>query len=272
MRNWVIFLLLFFGVFEGVSVEVDSLHYKTVQGDSLWLNKYTAAEGKAKNETVLFVHGGGFFMGSRNHPLNDSFCLALAQEGYQVYSVDYHLSMKGIGFGCNVAAEDKEAAILNAQIDVEDALMFLENNEMLSSKIHLMGSSAGAETVLSMVFNNPKRQYTSLVSFAGALVHKPNREITTQVPMLFIQGNKDEFVPYRTSAHRGCTTSQKGYMIMDGSYAIYHSLCDEKNTVVLITYENGPHAVCNFFFENKLEVLKFLQGEYVGCREINKTY
>jgi acetyl esterase/lipase len=51
---------------------------------------------------VLFMHGGGFYTGSRNEPNIEHFCDSLARAGYAVANVGYRLTLAGdpLKFSC----------------------------------------------------------------------------------------------------------------------------------------------------------------------------
>ena len=67
--------------------------------------------------------------GKRSAENVQAFCTRLAQCGYSVASVSYRLTMRGIGFGCDVDAAKKEGAFQSASEDVALAIKYIiENN------------------------------------------------------------------------------------------------------------------------------------------------
>ena len=99
---------------------------------------------------VVFMHGGGFFTGSRDGAANQAYCAALAARGIAVMSIDYRLRQVGQGFHCDISILDKREAIRWAAEDLVAAIDAF--GARFPAGIIAAGSSAGAEAVLDAVF------------------------------------------------------------------------------------------------------------------------
>ena len=120
--------------------------YDNSKSEALQFDYYIAGNAREEIPLLVYVHGGGFVGGTRDSKDLVNFATKLAQRGYAVASVSYRLSMRGIGFGCDVAAKKKIAAIDSASYDVGLAIKYIvDNNREFNidrNKIVLMGSSA----------------------------------------------------------------------------------------------------------------------------------
>lgn len=164
---------------------------------------------------VLFVFGGGFVMGERDHKEYKEFARQLNERGYTFVSIDYRLGLKG--------ANMKGAHVINSlhhaiEIAVEDLFSateyLLQHADELGfdrDKIVLCGSSAGAITVLQGDYELCNRtalakrlpadfHYAGVMSFAGAIfsTHGAVKYRENPAPTLFLQGICDHLVPYKS--------------------------------------------------------------------------
>ena len=195
--------------------------YAEKGGEKLYLDIYDPApesktayaDGKAK-PAVLFVFGGGFVIGSRDHESYNAWFKALTDEGFKVISIDYRLGMKD-----NSA---KGMAMLNAihnavEMAVEDlfsATLFLIDNAaelgIDPAAIVTSGSSAGAMTVLQAEWEISSRgklaavlpegfDYAGVMSFSGAVYSDRGaiRYPGGSAPTLLFHGTADKIVPYK---------------------------------------------------------------------------
>ncbi len=186
---------------------------------SLYMDIYEPAPGKAVYEdgkakpTVIFMFGGGFVGGVRNHPDDVLWFDSLRADGYRVVSIDYRLGLKGqknVGIG-NVDAIDK--AIHLAVEDLFSATAFIIDNAselgIDPENLIISGSSAGAISVLQAEFEItnetsyasalPKGfNYKGVVSFAGAILTRQGalKYASAPCPMLLFHGTEDNVVKY----------------------------------------------------------------------------
>lgn len=220
-------------------IGVETLTYATKNGENLDLDIYLPqADTATKRPVVIYVHGGGFFMGTRNDENIQEFCTRLAKYGYVVASISYRLTRKGTpeGFGCDCPAMDKLNTFNAAVEDLQDATFFLiQNREQFSidpQKIILAGSSAGAETVLNTAYQPPycygldsgPVAYAGVIGMAGAIPDTTVIYNESAVPSLLFHGTDDPLVPYGTAPHHYCAEGTPGYLILHGSHTIAEKL------------------------------------------------
>ncbi|SED06418.1 Acetyl esterase/lipase [Tenacibaculum sp. MAR_2009_124] len=225
--------------------------YFSKNNKTLQLDYYRAEKSQQLAPLVVYVHGGGFSGGKRDEVEFVNFATKLAKRGYAVASVSYQLTMKGIGFGCNVSADKKVDAINTASNDVNVAVNYiLENNgkfKIEPTKIILSGSSAGAETVLNMVYTYkdsvlpPDFSYAGVIGMAGAITSLSNINEHSAIPTQLFHGTGDRLVPYNIAPHHYCTPDSKGYLTLYGSKAIAKRLSGLGTSYYLYTVEGGSH-------------------------------
>lgn len=199
--------------------------YAQKDGEDLCLDIYEPADSarcfvqidsvtSVRKPTVLFVFGGGFVMGSRDHEHYNAWFESLVSEGFRVVSIDYRLGLKGVG-KMGVAQRDKlDRAIHMAVEDIFSSVLFLrENKEELgvdTGNIVLAGSSAGAISVLQADYELCNRtsyaaalpegfRFKGVMSFAGAIYSTKGPvkyEKQSPAPTLFLHGTADKLVNY----------------------------------------------------------------------------
>jgi para-nitrobenzyl esterase len=127
------------------------------------------------------------------------------------------------------------AAISAATKDLQDAVQFItkKTNDLGidTKKIILCGSSAGAETVLSKVYNHSlfdikadDIRYAGIISLAGAIVDTSIITREMAIPTMLFHGTNDNLVPYETAPHHYCPEGSEGYLILNGSQSIADKL------------------------------------------------
>ena len=77
---------------QDLTIERD-VQYGQVNGQKLLLDVYRPAAGQALRPAVLFVHGGGWSMGSKENFKDEA--MGLAKFGYVTFSIDYRLAADG---------------------------------------------------------------------------------------------------------------------------------------------------------------------------------
>lgn len=233
------------------AVSVTTYDYTTIDEQILQLDLYQPATSLSKHPLIVHVHGGGFSGGSRDRHDVAQYCGELASRGYLVASISYRLTMKGIGFGCDVRAPQKVKAINNASIDASHAIKYLikhkSTHKIDTEKIILSGSSAGAETILNMayVFDPeilpPDHKYAGLISMAGAITTLDKIDKNSVIPSLFFHGTEDPLVPYATAPHHFCQEEKPGYLILHGSASIAQRLKSLGSSYYLYSIKDGNH-------------------------------
>ncbi len=244
-----------------------------VFSDTLMLDFYSASEDvKPSKPLIILVHGGGFASGKRNNPLEKKFCIDLAQRGFAVASVSYHLTRKGKSFGCDCPATEKVSTFQSVTEDILLATQHLVQNRIAlgfdENNIILVGSSAGAEAVLNTVFMKShkdfkplpygKLQFTGVISFAGAVLNADYITDETAVPALMFHGVKDKLVPYGSAPHHYCSENAPGYLMLNGSKAIAQKLRRLGVPYTLYFDKDGNHDWANLAYGRTDEIAKFI--------------
>jgi poly(3-hydroxybutyrate) depolymerase len=232
----------------------------------------------SRKPLFVFVHGGGFSTGKRDHPEIVKLATQVASRGYAVASVSYRLTRKGKSFGCNCPAEEKKEAFRACGEDIMDAILFiLEQPDIFHIdpyKIILTGSSAGAEGVLNIAYNKellfkyqPRyKNFTpaAVISLAGAILDKRYINKKNAIPGIFFHGTKDPLVPYKSGPHHYCREDQVGYLILDGSAAIVSKLEDLNKSFLFYSILGANHDVFKIPFKQLQEIFDFMHKTVIN--------
>lgn len=256
--------------------------YDTIDEEILQFDYYLAADAPKETPLLIYVHGGGFSTGKRDDEKIVSFCNKLAYYGYAVASVSYRLTMKDIGFGCDVAAAEKIAAINSASYDVNRAVNYIlhhsEGFNINKDKVVLIGSSAGAETVLNMayVLNDSNLfnsfNYAGVIGMAGAIITLDSIDCSNAIPTQLFHGTGDRLVPYRLAAHHYCYSSDAGYLMLYGSKAIANRLKGLGTAYYFYSIEGGAHDWSWLPLTKAFnEIIDFLYFDVVNVKAIRQT-
>jgi para-nitrobenzyl esterase len=251
---------------EGSKITKQTFQYK----DTLQLDFYTLDKAQSVDRPLLvLVHGGGFASGKRDGADESKFCEAMAQKGYAIASINYRLTRKNDPFSCDCATEKKMNTFVSASEDLADALSYLTLEQQLQfnrNQIILIGSSAGAETVLHSAYMSHHYRFkhiqpikiSGVISFSGAMVNGSYISKTNAVPALFIHGKKDKLVPYDTAPHHYCSEDKAGYLMLDGPLTLAHKLKKLKTSYILAFHPDGGHEWANKAFSQTELVQKFI--------------
>lgn len=244
-------------------------YHKTENNTKLKLDFYKPKKIKGKLPLLVFVHGGGFSGGKRNDKNSVSFALNMASRGYAVASISYRLTMKKLGFGCDTKFEDKIKAFNSASEDISIAVKYLLKKKrkfkLNTDKITLVGSSAGAEAILNLVYvynneilpNNFK--FAGLISMAGAVTSLEKIKKENAIPTQLFHGTDDPLVPYNNAPHHYCKKTDKGYLELYGSKAIANKLKELEQSYNLYTINKGDHSWASKpIYQCTTEILNFL--------------
>ena len=264
-------------------INITTYNYDIHNKDTLKFDFYKAEKAKGLQPLLVFVHGGGFTVGVRDDVNAINFATNLAQRGYAVASVSYRLTMKDIGFGCNVAANKKIAAIDAASFDVSLAIKYmLDNDEEFlvdKNKIILAGSSAGAEAVLNMAYVYENKilpsnfNFAGVISFAGAVTTLDKINENTAIPTQLFHGTADELVPYSNAPHRYCNSNDKGYLMLYGSQSIAEHLKDLGVTYYFYSINEGTHRWAGLPMTKYYNdvIIDFLYHDVIKINAIRQT-
>ncbi|WP_339629876.1 alpha/beta hydrolase fold domain-containing protein [uncultured Maribacter sp.] len=241
--------------------------------DTLLLDFYSVqTDTFMMKPTIILVHGGGFTAGQRNGGDEKGISTYLAKLGFNVASIDYRLSRKKKSFGCDCAASIKMNTYTEAVADLSKAINYITKEakpfQVDSSKIFLIGSSAGAETVLNFLFMRydyrfkdlpyPDANILGAISISGAVVDENNIYAGNKVPLLFFHGVKDSVVPYGTNAHRNCATTDVGYLNLNGPKSIAERLSDIDGNYKVYYSEEGGHEWASLGFDFPELISRFI--------------
>jgi dienelactone hydrolase len=259
--------------------------YAVKDTNTLYIDHY-APEGKGNGSSIMFVHGGAFVSG---HPDNQRpFAEGMRKKGYNVFVISYRLYLKGKDFGCTTATPEKLKAIRIAVEDAADAAKYITSNaaalQVDTSKLFIAGSSAGAETILQLLYNpfakTDKARYDyfnqfrfkGAMVFAGALIDMNTLTKDNWVPMLLMHGTKDQLVPFGTAAHRFCRAIDDGWLMMFGAHTIFEQGKSWHKPVVLYSYLGKGHEVSNFMFKEFEKMDQFMQKVISGKKIKTQEY
>lgn len=242
------------------SVRVETFTYAFKDNQLLELDAYFPAfDNQAKRPLIIYVHGGGFYGGTRDRGDIQEFCKKLAKRGYVATSISYRLTRKGTetAFGCKCPAADKLITFNKSVEDIQDATSFMvKNQEKMGidpQKIILSGGSAGAEAVLNAAYQPPycydpesePISYAGVISMAGAIPDTSKINTDSAVPSLLFHGTCDNLVPYSSASHHYCKENQPGYLILHGAYTIAEKLRKTETPYWLYTYCNAAHEIAS---------------------------
>lgn len=253
-----------------------------VEGETLKLDFFRAKDAKGKLPLVIYVHGGGFSAGSYNSGGIVSFAKRLAKRGYAVASVQYRLTMKDIGFGCDVPVDKKKEAIINASHDIMDGVKHMldynETFEIDPKRVILIGSSAGAETVLNLAYMFDYQEvlkdfrFAGVISLAGAILDPEAISKENAIPTQLFHGTGDAFLPYETGPHHYCGSSEPGFMMLYGAAPIARRLKGLGVPYYLYSITGGSHGwsgtPVNRCFT---EIVDFLYNDIINPKTLRQT-
>lgn len=170
---------------------------------------------------VMLIHGGAFYIGSKESAAERELATTLAKRGYVVASIDYRLGFK-------LLPADIELSAYKAIQDAHAALRFLAHNAsglgIDPNQIYVGGTSAGAMASLNVAFmdnderperimqayregrlgrieesgNKYSEKFTvkAVANMWGGLSDLTIIDRDEKIPVLSIHGTADEIVPY----------------------------------------------------------------------------
>jgi len=254
--------------------------------DTLKLDVYTPENVVAgsKLPTLLWMHGGGFFMGSLDQADNAKLCSTITKYGYIGISISYRLLRKNTEtkFGCLCPKEDKMETFKQASIDYLDAAAFIVKNASLlhvdTSKIIAGGSSAGAESILNAVYmreyfaenlqNYSDVKFAGVLSLAGAMIDSNYITQANALPSVLFHGTDDTLVPFASGSHHLCAPEKPGYLMLDGSKVIVEKLDALETSYYFNVVKGGRHEVSNIPFFQLDHIIDFFNSTVLNNKVI----
>lgn len=246
-----VFLLLHFVSIAQSNYEKETFVYVIRDSVELHLDKYidSRIEDKEKRPVMIYVHGGGFSMGSRINALQIKYNKHFASQGFVSISIDYR---KALVAGQQPDQESVLQAVSFATEDLIDATAFIlsksEEWNIDPNKIIISGGSAGAVTCLHAEYeicsgsdlaqNLPEGfNYAGIISHAGSLVIPQDTVIWKKdpCPMLLMHGDIDQAVPFEHYSLEG--------NLYAGSNYIHRQLIDLDAPHWLYVEEGADHIV-----------------------------
>lgn len=274
MNKFIILILLSFVM--PLTAQTKSTYTYAIKGlDTLKIDVYTPKNIKSgtKLPALIWMHGGGFSIGSRDYTVDAQLNEAVTKYGYIGISISYRLLRKNTEtqFGCLCPKEVKMETFKQASLDYLDAAAFVvQNSNMLNvdtTKIIAGGSSAGAEGALNSVFmrsyfaeNLIKYEavkFAGVLSFAGAVVNANYITRENAVPSVLYHGTDDNLVPFASAAHHLCTSDKPGYFMLDGSKTIADKLDELETSYYFNIVKGGRHEVAKIPMDALDEIFEF---------------
>ena len=232
MKNSLLIPIIFFitlhSVFAQNTIERETLVYSVKDGKDLHMDKYVdknvAYQGK--RPVMIYVHGGGFSMGSRINALQIMYCKHFAAQGFVSLAIDYRLGIKN---GVQPTQEIIMNAVQIACEDLIDATAYIltkaDEWNIDKEKILISGGSAGAITCLTTEYeicSNGKLasplprdfNFAGVISHAGSVVVHQDTLIweKTPCPMLLMHGSKDQAVAFDAMSVEGNIYAGSNYI------------------------------------------------------------
>ncbi|MEM7106972.1 MAG: alpha/beta hydrolase [Bacteroidota bacterium] len=245
-------------------------------------------DAQTDRPVLLFVHGGGFAGGARDEPEIMDFCKNMARRGIVAASMSYTLVMKGKSFSCDQAAANKLATFQSVSDEIVEATQYLmkhkDDLKIDTDLVVLAGSSAGAEAVLHVAYQNEARArlpegftYAGVISMAGAIHNIDLINAETAIPTQLFHGTCDDLVPYGTAPHHYCDENQAGYLVLHGPKTISQKLRELNRGFYVLTGCNDNHVWAGRPFKKyRAEIADFvkqdvLEGKFRQIHEILPT-
>jgi acetyl esterase/lipase len=217
---------------------------------------------------VMLIHGGAFYIGSKESVCEQTLASSLAKSGYLVASIDYRLGFK-------LTPSDIELSAYRAVQDAHAALRFLSHNAkglgIDPNQVYVGGTSAGAVASLNLAFmNNEERpvrilddskaglltkiedsgnKYTetfeikAIANLWGAVADLNILDPDDKISVLSIHGTADEIVPFEND-YPFRNSLMVNRLVMDkmyGSKSIHDRLKMQGNRTRLIALEGLGH-------------------------------
>lgn len=197
---------------------------------------------------VMLIHGGAFYIGSKESAAEQALATSLARCGYLVASIDYRLGFK-------LSASDIEMSAYRAVQDAHAALRFLSHNAkglgIDPNQVYVGGTSAGGIASLNVAFmQNDERPPRILEANQEGLVTKIEES-----------GNKyTETFTIRAVANMWGAVADLGIIDQNEKISVLsiHGTADE-----VVPFEN------DYPFRNSLMVNRLVMDKMYGSKSVH---
>lgn len=251
---------------------------------------------------VMFMFGGGW-AAKLNEGVND-FMKSFAQKGYVAIAMDYRIGFPnddGV-FLCTANTDkDMRMAMFRATQDAMSAIRYVKANAdrlgIDKNLIFVGGGSAGGANALNTVFLDEKDvpanignsigklnsigahqdqdiKLAGAFSFAGPVVQMDMLE-NKNTPILLMQGQCDELIPFEKGVAFPFCNSNPNYMTVMGHDNIYNKLVQLKNPVKFVVVCKGGHDAFSWGKAKLVDqvssfMVNVMNGKFVTERVIMK--
>ena len=217
---------------------------------------------KEKYPVVIFMHGGGWSNGSKNWSSDIKAAQALAERGYAVVSIDYRVGWRTSLIECDndiiLGTEAIYRSIQDLRASIRFAVSHADKYQIDTSNIYIMGSSAGAGSLLFNQYytqqfwdttypttkrlgkldasNDLKNSFTikGLIPMWGGMYSTSAITKENAVPTMFFHGTADPVATIDVKPWLGCAGRPPAY----GSRPLYNRLV-ELGVPALAHFKNG---------------------------------
>jgi acetyl esterase/lipase len=276
--NRILFFLLFLCAFLSCAcpqIKKETCLYSVKGTDSLYLDRYTAADVTKPEACVIFLFGGGFVRGTRDAESYRSYFNTLAESGYTVISIDYRLGLKNAGKE-SFATPEQFLSLLKYTIDLAVEDLYDATNYVLSrpewsvdsSRIIISGSSAGAISVLQAEYEIINKSvlarklpegfnFAGVVSFAGAILSLDGglKLNGSACPVMLFHGDADANVPF--------DRIEFGPAGIYGSVSVAEKMKEQNRPYCFYHIKNAAHEIANTPMNEHTDEIKTFINRYI---------
>lgn len=246
---------------------------------------------KIKKPILLFIHGGGFFLGDKNNKLQEVLTDHLIENDFAVASINYRLGASLWNFN------DIKKAIYRAVQDVRSALRYIteyaDELNIDTDKIYLAGSSSGGIIALMTAFMeednvfkccdskgfknrfgglddsgnaiNSEFKIAGIISLWGSVTDLSIIDEHKNIPTLLFHGTEDNILyndrgtPFYE--HLGKNFIKKFFRseVLFGSKSIYKQLTSYNIPARYVEFEgynHAPHVEKDGSFNKNIDIIK----------------
>ena len=199
------------------TVVPQSFRYVERDGKPLHLDFYRPHQPRPDSACVVYIFGGGFANGSRQHEGVRRFCQQMAARGFAAVAIDYRLHIPEVDYDTvnlfNLQRVFRDAFYMATE-DCAAAVAYICQHAdewgIATNRIVVGGGSAGAITSLQLDYCRASSlppaaelpagwRPVAIVAWSGAVYaeHGKPKYKTPPAPTFFLHGDADRIVHYR---------------------------------------------------------------------------